>query len=245
LMSEASAQGGRSSTPIDLEASRFSLEAEKNLQLLAHYNLELLVDRSMSMREPDCPGGLSRWEWCGTQAADLARALDPYVPNGLTLIPFATEYDVFEHASDKHIDYVFHNIGLQLGTRLFEPLAERLDNHFAHHTANTKPLLIVVITDGVPFPRFEPGLVKNELIEASEKMNKADEVTVIFCQIGERDRFGRQYLQDLDKNLVSYGARYHFVHTIAFDELQEMGLGQTLVACIKECTPPKLSSRLR
>ena len=78
----------------------------------------------MSMRKPDCPGGLSRWQWCGQQAARLTQSLAPYVPNGLTIIPFATEYDVFEHATAQNIDYLFRRIGLQLGTRLYEPLAE-------------------------------------------------------------------------------------------------------------------------
>jgi hypothetical protein len=222
-----------------LRINRFNLEADKNFKMLADYNLELIVDRSMSMRKPDCPGGLSRWEWVGQQSASLAQSLAPYVPNGLTIIPFATEYDVFEHASAQNINTLFNGIGLQFGTRLFEPLAERLDNYFAHWKPTSKPLLIVVITDGVPFPRFEPALVKNELIEASQKMKSPEQVTVIFCQIGDQDRFGKRYLTDLDQNLTNDGARYHFIHTISFDDLQATGLGPALVATMKEYAPIK------
>ncbi len=222
----------------DLSTNRFALQADQNIRMLADYNLELIVDRSMSMHKPDCPNGLSRWQWCGSQATRLAQALTPYVPNGLTIIPFATEYDVFEHANPQSIEYLFNRMNLQSGTRLFEPLTERLDNYFSHRKPTTKPLLVVVITDGVPVPKFEPELVKRELVEASKKMTSPGEVTVIFCQIGSEDRFGQRYLTELDDNLTNYGARYHFVHTISFDDLQQMGLGPALVASMKIYAPP-------
>jgi hypothetical protein len=223
---------------------RFALEASKNLKLLANYNLEILVDRSMSMRKLDCPGGLSRWEWCGSQAADLAKSVGSFMPKGFTIVPFAGEYDVFEHASANNIEYLFNNIGLQHGTRLYEPLAERLDTFFAHYKPNAKPLLLVVITDGIPFPKFEPQLVKDELIKTSNKMTSQGEVTVVFCQIGGCDQKGQDYLTDLDENLTSYGAKYHFIHTVPFDVLQSKGLGATLVSCVQQYGQAKaLSAR--
>src|SRR5262249_22189945 len=140
----------------DLDANQFALRADKGFKLLANYNIVLIVDRSMSMRERDCPDGLSRWEWLGVQAANLATSVSPYVPNGLTIVPFATEYDVFENAKAQDIDDIFNGVGQQFGTRLFEPLADRIDNYFTHKTAHEKPLLIVVLTDGVPVPKIEP-----------------------------------------------------------------------------------------
>jgi hypothetical protein len=221
----------------NLRADRFALQADQNFKRLADYNMELIVDRSMSMGKSDCPDGLSRWRWCGGQAARLAQSLSPYVPSGLTIIPFATEYDVFEHATAQSIDYLFNKMNLQQGTRLFEPLAERLDDYLAHHKPNTKPLLIVVITDGVPVPKFEPELVKKELVEASQRMTSPGEVTIIFCQIGSQDLYGQRYLSELDQNLTNYGARYRFVHTISFDDLQQLGLGPALVASMKVYAP--------
>jgi hypothetical protein len=223
--------------PLSVGANRFALEADRNFKVLANYNVELIVDRSMSMKQPDCPDGLSRWNWCGLQAADLAKSLAAFTQNGLTIIPFATEYDVFEHATAQNIDYLFNNVGQQFGTRLFEPLAERLDNYFVHHKANTKPLVIVIVTDGLPVPKIEPQMVRNELISASQRMTDPGEVTVIFCQIGGNDRQGQNYLLDLDQNLMAEGARYHYVHTISFAELREAGLGAALAASINQYAP--------
>jgi len=227
-----------SSNPLNSNANHFALQADKNFKALANYNVELIVDRSMSMKQTDCPDGLSRWQWCGVQAAELAKSLAPYTQNGLTIVPFATEYDVFEHATAQHIEYMFNNVQQQFGTRLFEPLAERLDNYFANHKPSTKPLVIVIVTDGLPVPKIEPQLVRNELIASSQKMVSPGEVTVIFCQIGGRDQRGQAYLYDLDQNLVAAGARYHYVHTISFEELREAGLGAALAASINQYAPP-------
>ena len=217
-----------------ISSKQFELEANQTAKILADYNLELLVDRSMSMGKPDCPGNLSRWHWCGMQAAQLAKSLRPYTANGLTVVTFATEYDVFEHASPENIERLFKQVLLQSGTRLFEPLCERLDNFFVHRKPNSKPLMIVIITDGVPSPRFEPALVRAQLVSAGQKMTSARDVTVIFSQIGSQDQFGQRYLADLEQNLGSYGARYRFVHVVNFDTLQDRGLGPALVASIRD-----------
>jgi hypothetical protein len=219
------------------ENNRFRLQAEKDMRVLSRFNFELLVDRSQSMHQNDCPDGVSRWEWCGMQAASMALALTPVAPQGMTIVPFATEYDVFENASAGHIAYLFDNMRLQSGTRLFEPLAEQADRYFADRSPNKKPLLIVVVTDGMPAPKVEPQRVRQELVDISNRMKNPHDVTVIFCQIGGADGKGLAYLEDLDQNLTSYGARYNFVHTITFDDLQQRGLGSALASTIQQYAP--------
>ena len=219
--------------------NRFNLQASATMRLLSKYNVQLLVDRSNSMGQKDCPGGLSRWEWCGEQAASLAQTISPLVPQGLTIVPFASEYDVFDHANAQNIVSLFNTMHLQLGTRLYEPLAEQFDTYFADHTPNKKPLLVVVITDGMPVPKMiEPGLVRKELVATSNRQKNANEVTVIFCQIGCQDAEGQAYLEDLDQHLADYGARYDIVHTIPFEELQEAGLGPALATSLVKYAPP-------
>jgi hypothetical protein len=221
----------------ELSTSQFNLRINQGFKLLADYDIELIVDRSMSMHKQDCPGGLSRWQWLGMQSQNLANSLAPYAQSGLTVVPFASEYDVFEHAKAGDIEQIFNGVGQQFGTRLFEPLVERLDHFFAHRTPSSKPLLIVVLTDGMPVPKFESGLVVKELIEASRNMTSAGQATVIFGQIGGDDPEGQQYLFNLDRNLTSYGARYPYVHTISFNNLQAVGLGPALVAAIQKYAP--------
>jgi len=229
---------GNPSLSSGVNCNRFNLQASESMRLLAKYNVELLVDRSCSMGTRDCPGGLSRWEWCGEQASSLAQAISPLVPKGLTIVPFATEYDVFANANAQNIVTLFNTMHLQSGTRLYEPMAEQFDTYFANHAANKKPLLVVVITDGVPVPKIEPVLVRQELVAASNRQKSPHEVTVIFCQIGDQDAKGQAYLEDLDQNLGQYGAREDIVHTITFENLQQQGLGAALAASLRQYAPP-------
>lgn len=213
-----------------------SLPGNSIVRTLAEYNIELIIDRSSSMGAVDCPCELSRWKWCGVQSASLAESLRPYTAGGLTIVPFASEYDVLEHATAHDINAAFNSMSLQGNTRLYEPLSERIDNFFAHYTPSSKPLLIVIVTDGVPFPRFEPALVRSELIEATQRMTNPNQVKVIFCQIGSSDPLGERFLSILDNELVTDGAKYDIVHTIPFHKLTSLQLGPALAAKIKECS---------
>ena len=210
----------------------------QDARVLSRFNIQLLVDRSNSMRAWDCPYNLSRWQWCGLQATSLASALDPLVTNGLTITTFATQFDVFDNADARSIQYIFQNVQTQSGTRLYEPLAEQADRYFSDNSPAKKPLLIVVVTDGIPAPRWEPVRVRDELVAISKRVKNASDATVIFCQVGGNDRMGRAYLQDLDQNLMAYGAKYNMVHMVGFEELMKTGLGGALSAAIQKYAPP-------
>jgi hypothetical protein len=228
-----------------LQASKIEVAANKSgfqlltvsqqkVKPLADYNIELLVDRSKSMKRRDCPGRESRWNWCGDQAQQLARDIAPFVPKGLTITTFAHDHEVYEHSTPQKIVDIFDNTQLQLGTFLDEALSERLNNYFAKRRAGSKPLLIAVITDGLPTPDPEPVMVRTTLINATKKMKDPREITVVFLQIGGRDPVGEHYLHDLDDNLVGSGARYPIVHTQAFSGLLQSGLTQALVEAVKK-----------
>jgi hypothetical protein len=227
-----------------LQASRFETAANKSgfqlmavtqqkIKPLADYNIELIVDRSKSMRHPDCPGREPRWNWCGDQAQQLARDIAPFVPKGLTITTFAHEHEVYEHSTPQKIVDIFNNTPLQLGTLLNEALSERLNNYFAKRRPGSKPLLIAIVTDGLPAPDPEPLMVKGTLIRATKKMKDPREITVVFLQIGKNPT-GNRYLHDLNDNLVSSGARFPIVHTEPFSELVQSGLTQALVEAVKK-----------
>jgi hypothetical protein len=209
-------------------------KTKTNVRLLSEYDVELIVDSSQSMRKLDCPGGLSRWNWCGIQAKDLGRQLVPYVPRGLTITAFARDYDVYRNATTSNIAELFDYPNFRGGTRLSKPLYDRLNEFFARRQPGSKPLLIAVITDGVPHPFEEPELVAQTLVNATMRMKDPREVTVVFFQIGSRDRFGRAFLNYLDNGLVENGARYDFVKAVPFEHLVQVGLSQALVESIQQ-----------
>lgn len=230
--------GAFQTAPLNGNANNTTLPGKgtstSRVQLLSDYDIELIVDSSSSMNEDDCPGGLSRWNWCGMQATDLARQISPFARRGLTITTFAAKYYVFENSSPSGIAELFSNKFFRIGTRLAEPLDNRLNAFFSRRRPGSKPLLIAVITDGLPHPKEEPQMVINTLIQASHQMNSPNEVTVVFFQIGADDLKGRAFLSYLDTSLVSQGARFDMVRTIPFNHLMQVGLSQSLVESIQE-----------
>jgi len=205
-----------------------------SLQVLSNYDLELIVDASLSMRKHDCPNDMSRWDWCGMQTTELARKLAPFTPRGLTLTSFASEFHVYPNSSPANIADLFNNPAFMWGTHLAEPLDNRLNDFFARRKPGSKPMLIAVITDGVPAPHYEPQMVVDILVAATKQMRDPRELTVVFLQIGPSELKGKQFLDQLDTGLVAYGAKYDIVRTYDFDQVQKLGLAQALVQSIQE-----------
>jgi len=205
-----------------------------SVRLLTNYDLELIVDQSMSMLTMDCPDLTSRWSWCGAQAHDLASKLAPFTPKGLTITTFAKHYVVHPDARAADIEQLFSGPALGQGTRLAEPLSDRLNSYFARRGPGSKPLLIAVITDGVPEPEIEATMVENTIISATGALKDPHEVTIVFFQIGGGDYKGRFFLHELDTDLVNYGARFDIVRVVSFDRLEQIGLAQALVESIQD-----------
>jgi hypothetical protein len=231
-------------TPFTLNANKLAAFVESNREpmlaatvsetsrFLARYDVELIVDASMSMKKPDCPGFMSRWDWCGAQSVALARQLAPFARQGITMTSFNNSFDVYEHQSPEQITNLFARTNLAFQTRLAEPLADRLNDYLVHRQ-DSRPRLIAVITDGVPHPREEVQMVIDVLVHASQMLKDPREVTVVFFQIGSRDLPGQQFLFEIDNNLIARGARFDIVQTVSFEHLKQVGLAQGLADAIK------------
>lgn len=214
-----------------------NVEVNKNtqtLRLLSNYDIELIVDESMSMRRMDCPGGLSRWNWCGMQAGQMAKQLAPYVRKGLTISTFAGGYDVYKNATADDVVHLFQTPMFSFGTRMSLPLNDRLNEYLSRGASNSKPLLIAVITDGVPAPKREPMLVVDSLINATRRLRDPREVTIVFFQIGAADFKGKRFLDYLDNGLMADGAKFDIVKNVPMERLARVGLGQALAETINE-----------
>lgn len=231
-------------SPTALNAERLAAFVERNQEpmavvkvsetarFLSKYDVELIVDASMSMRKRDCPGFLSRWDWCGYQSIELARQLAPFASQGITLTSFNRNFTVFEHQNPQQLTTLFERTPLALNTRLAEPLADRLNDYLVHR-GSARPRLIAVITDGVPRPFEQAQMVEDVLIHASKMIKDPRELTVVFFQIGGRDLLGQEFLGEIDNKLVARGARFDIVQTVSFEHLQQVGLAQGLADAIR------------
>ncbi|MBY0550936.1 MAG: hypothetical protein K2W95_26900 [Candidatus Obscuribacterales bacterium] len=210
-----------------------TLKGSAAAQPLAEFDLELLVDESKSMLRRDCPGETSRWEWCGEELSELSRQLSPYVQHGLTLTTFSSDYEIFKNATPEDVVERFDKRPSSDSTRLSMPLNNRIKSFFETRKSNSKPLLIVVITDGVPHPQPEPDLVIDSLIAASKRVNDDKQLTIAFLQIGQESQEGKLFVKEIDDDLVNRGASYDIVKSIPFEKLERVGLVNALVSLVR------------
>ncbi len=208
------------------------VKVSETARFLSKYDVELIVDASMSMRKRDCPGFMSRWDWCGYQSVELARQLAPFASQGLTLTSFNRNFTVYEHQNPQQVTTLFERTPLAFNTRLAEPLADRLNDYLVHR-GTARPRLIAVITDGVPHPFEQAQMVEDVLIHGSKMIKDPRELTVVFFQIGSRDFAGQEFLGEIDNKLVARGARFDIVQTVSFEHLQRVGLAQGLADAIR------------
>lgn len=211
----------------NLDSNQFMLRAETTVAL-SKYKLELIIDRSLTMRRTDCPNGLSRWDWCAYQTEEIARALATLAPEGIAISRFAGDFDTLENAGPEAVSATLRTHDFQLGTRLAEPLEARLNNFFARQKTGDKPLLIAVITDGCPAPRPEPMLVRQVLYNASKRIRRPGDVAIVFLQIGGDDIRGQNYLLSLSNDQRFAVSGKPFIFTRTFNELLQVGLARAL-----------------
>lgn len=214
----------------------YSLSANE-LNQLSKYDISLLIDSSGSMSRIDCDplnifimeGKVSRWEWCKQQTSILSRQLADVLPAGITVVPFASKAVRFANVAPSAIESIFAESSPVGATRLDAALGLELKSYFAERAAGVrkKPLLIAVITDGVP---SFPHLVARQVLDATEKVDP-NEIKIVFFLIGD-SRTGIAYIDYLCNLRFHHNARYNMVTSHSFSEVSEMGLPRSLVQSI-------------
>ena len=208
---------------------------------LLPYDIELIIDISGSMNQIDGTGDLTKWQWCGAQVLHFAERLAPYHKT-FTITTFNTDYETTERCTPDKVEQVFASIEPQGGTDLLDPLMSRLNNAFRKYKPGGAPVLIVVITDGLPNVPADPQAINRALIDFSMCLTNPDQVVITFLQIG--DNFdGRDFCMDIDDNLVKEGAKYDIVDTKTFFELKEKGLVNAMINAISEAQENRNLSR--
>lgn len=205
-------------------------EKEKE-EKLKHFDLELIIDISGSFQEIDGTGDISKFEWCHRQVRDLSLKMNKFGKT-ITITTFNQEFNVMPQCNPSKVEQIYADTIPKGWTDLVDPLMNRLEANLYNHSA-AHPLLIAVITDGLPNRPVNPHVVDEALVEYSRKLQSPDQVIVTFLQIG--DTFdGKDFCKNLDDNLVNEGAKYDFVDTKTFDELKREGLLNALIDAIVE-----------
>lgn len=202
------------------------------LQLLSTRNVVILVDRSSSMNEKDCPGHVSRWRWCQEQAELFSEQIAGVLNERFTLGLFAHNYEIYPGVTLEQMGRLFGRKKLGLGTHPEGALREIFDSYFRGDMGQ-KPLAIAIVSDGDP---NDEDKVAEVIKEATWQMRSPDQISITFLQVGH-DEDGTDTLREFDQQLRRQGAKYDIVDRRSFYDVQRLGLLGSLVAAIKATTP--------
>lgn len=216
---------GQKDTLKKAEIDKTRLKAREAIDhVLINHDLVLIIDRSGSMKSGNGILGLSKWQWCSEQSANLAKAVTN-VDSSISIIFFNDKYKVFEKVDASDIPTLFSQYRPVGDTRLALPLQETLNNYFQKRE---RPLVILVITDGMPSDPKSIALVLNN---AKQQLKYSGEVTVIVMLIGEmnasqlNERFGQASTKTGGINIL---------RVIPFDKLSELGFEKALADELSE-----------
>ncbi len=214
-----SSLSGRITNPSVLQAH------EKDL---SKWDVAILIDcsGSMSSNITTSSGQMSKWQWCVASSNQLLTDCGKYFPNGITIVPFHSQYAVLDNVRVSEINRVYEALSPSGGTEMASPLGFVLMRHFQ---AAKRPLVVAVLTDGMP---NDVDAVRSVIADAAARTTGDKQVAVTFLQVGNDG--GTETLRSLDDEMVNAGAARDIVDSHYFDEIQQIGIKGGLVASMME-----------
>lgn len=205
-----------------------------NLEKLKNRDYVLLIDKSGSMEDSDTPTGQSRWDYARESTVAIAKKCGEYDPDGITLSLFSNTFKTYENTTHDKVKDVFSENSPMGGTVLAPALKAIFDNYLARKKAGTTKAngeILLVITDGQPVDENE---VAKTIIAFGNSLDNADEeYGISFIQVG-KDLGASKFLKKLDDDLVNQGAKHDIVDTKTMDEVESIGLLETLTAALED-----------
>lgn len=236
--------------------------SQQDLSILGAREVIVLIDKSGSMSEEDCPiprgagagmatgmfnmfataagvrrqqrpGVVSRWDWTGSQLMSLSGATSSVLPRGITTVFFDGDATVYSNVRVQQIPALFSRERPNGTTDVTGALREQLNAYFRRKQVDP------VNTRPLAVAVITDGLpnnissLKSVLVDASKRVSHPSEIAVTFLQVG-RERKGFELLAELDDGLYMRGAQHDIVDSKVFPEVARFGLARALVLAITE-----------
>lgn len=206
---------------------------DKELQKLTQCEIVMMIDRSASMLDNHAgvPGDQTKWTWCKQQVDNFYFATSRILERGFDIVTFGERSQRWRNVSLWDLKMVFDRFKPEgLHKDIATPLNEVLTDYLHARKPDSKPLLVIVLTDGV---KNEGAPLQSVLVDAAQKMGRQREITVVFMQVGD-SMFANDLFLDLDRNLQAKGAKFDIAEYMPFEELRNKGVLWNLLATVKE-----------
>lgn len=198
---------------------------------LGDYDFVIMIDKSGSMGERDCPGGKSRWDYAQEQTMAIARECEVYDTDGIDVVMFAGAAKHYSGVTSAKVKDVFKENSPSGSTDTAGALKLVFDKYNEKKAAGTaKPLIIVCVTDGAP---TDPKAVDKAIVAHANSLNEDGDCGITFVQIG-KDPEARAFLKHLDDELQSQGAKFDIVDTKNEEEMENISITDILFEAVTD-----------
>lgn len=204
-----------------------------NVDALKDRDFYVVIDKSGSMEERDTASGQSRWSYCQESVIAIARTIQEYDPDGITIVPFSGTFRVYHNVTADKVKDIFQENSPMGGTNLGPALQVCFDDYLkAKKSGTTKSngAMMVVITDGQP---HDEQVIAKAIVSFTKHMDVDEEFGISILQVG-RDSAASAFLRRLDDNLQKEGAKFDIVDTKTMDDLENVGLTEALLAALTD-----------
>lgn len=198
--------------------------------IVTNRDYTLIIDKSSSLNNDDGTGK-SRWEIAQESTIALAEKCDEIDPDGITVYLFSGRFRRYDNVNADKIREIYAQNEPMGKSDLKSVLQDALDNYFQRKSegkAKENGETILIITDDIP---DEPKEIIRTIIDATNKIDKDEELGISFIQIGQ-DRKAKEYFKALDDLLQTAGAKFDIVDTITMDEMSQMSLTDVLLNAV-------------
>lgn len=201
--------------------------------MLENRDYTLIIDHSASMAQLSEKGDKSRWLALQESTFALARKCEEFDNDGITVYLFSRKFERFDHVTSDKVTQIFEENIPDDTTNLVGVLQDAINNYFTRKAAGqSKPNgeIILVITDG---RQDDKQAIYEVIINATHKMEHEKELGISIIQVGN-DPQATKFLQALDDQLQSVGAKFDICDTLSFDDLENMNLVDVLINAIND-----------
>lgn len=213
------------------------------------YDYKILIDKSGSTDQRDCPNNLSRWQQEKEWAKVIAQKCETYDSDGIDVILFDNDITVYTGVTSAKVDEIFRKENPGGSTNLADALKTALQPFLNRRkeasggffgigkrpftvdfSIKVKPMIIIVLTDGEPNDKMA---VVEVIKKTTECIQGRDEVGITFVQVGKNAEASK-FLQKLDDNLTSEGTKFDIVDCKDYSAMNNCSIEDVFIGALTD-----------
>lgn len=177
---------------------------------LSKYDIELVIDHSGSMFNPLETTGKDRWQWIEEQVPKFCNEVQIKAGNRFGLCLFNTTHQTYNNLSATDVTKI---LTTSLAAALTSVFKQR------HKNTVTKPLLLIILTDGQTLSTQENADV---ILNNQSNLAGKDEFKIVCIQAG-RSNDGAKFVEDLRNSCAQRGLE-NCVNSLLFEDVSRAGI---------------------